>query len=127
MKGRGPLSGANPSQLQALRALVTAYRDWERRAGTPAQTLRPRVPAAGRHLSLPIAVEETLAARTDARLARRPDAAAIAARQDELRAHTPATGAVAIILAGIHEELLRIRVILERRAAHGDENREDVP
>lgn len=123
---RSPLSGASSSQLAALRALVVAYRDWERRAGTPEQSLSATVPAIGRHLSLPVQVEQDIEARVTRRLAERPDAAAIFARRDELRAHNPATGALTIALAGIHDELTRIRASYERGTAHGEVDREDV-
>lgn len=121
---RGPLSGASAAQLAALRALVVAYRDWERSAGTPAQTLGPKVPAAGRHLSLPSLIEDDILLRTNARLAARPDAAAIAARHDELSGKRPIAGTIA--LAGIHEELTRIRVLLEVATAHGEDDRKDI-
>lgn len=124
---RSPLSGATPSQLAALRALVIAYRDWERAAGTSTQALAPNVPAIGRHMSLPVAIENDLAARVRARLEARPDADAIAARHAELSGNTPAIGAVSNALAGIHEELTRIRLFLERQAAHEGEDRKDIP
>ena len=126
MSRRSPLAGASPSQLAALRALVVAYRDWERTAGTPEQTLSPRVPDIGRHLSLPVHVEGELMARTSRRLAARLDAAAIASRREELSGKRQAAD-VALTLAGIRDELSRIRVLLERSTAHVGSERKDTP
>lgn len=105
-------------QLRALRALATAYRSWEQAAGTPAQTRVPEVPAAGRHLSLPAHIEDEFAARATRRLAQRPDAAAIEARHAQLSERSPVTASLTLTLAGIHEELTRIRAALEARTAH---------
>lgn len=115
---RGPFSGASSLQIAALRALAQAYGAWERSAGTPTQTRTAVVPAAGRHLSLPVHVEGEFAARAARRLSRRPDAEAIRARHAQLSERNPDTASLSITLAGIHEELACIRGILESRTAH---------
>jgi len=101
-----------------MRALAQAYQQWERAAGTPAQTRNPKIPPVGRHLSLPIHVEAEFADRARRRLARRDDADIIVARHAQLKEEHPVTASLNLVLAGIHEELTRIRALLEPSTAH---------
>lgn len=109
----GPLARATSTQLAALRALAVAYRDWD----PVARPNQPDVPAIGRHLSLPMGVEREFASRHRARRA---------GTNPTRRPHPP-TGSVAVVLAGILEELTHIRVALNELAAHGEHEREESP
>lgn len=113
---RSPLAGATPTQIAALRALVVAYREWESRLGTPTQTLTPRVPTTGRALQLSLGVEVELAARTRARVNRRPDVKSISRIEEALREAARLRGvhggAHLEVLHAIHSELVTIRKAL---------------
>jgi hypothetical protein len=115
---RGPLGRAKPSQIAAIRTLVTAYTQWERAQGTPAQTLSPVIPSGARS-GLPFGIENDIAARARRRINARTDAAEIAAthrilylreyRPDQWREEQTTQH-----LAGIHRELTLIRQALEQ-------------
>lgn len=109
-RDRSPLHGATATQLAALRTLVHAYRDWERRMGTDAQTLAPHVPSVGRHLSLGSHIERDLTERVNRRVRARGDAGDIDRRRTALL-----PGRREDTLQSIHQELVRIRTLLEAR------------
>jgi len=120
VRSRAPFGRASVEQVAKTRALVAAYRDWERAMLTPDMTLSPRVPAFARH-GIPVEVEARIAARTEQRLAERPDAADIAAARRDLLARTRAPeqwvkDEALRRLAGIHHELARIRELMEHQA-----------
>ena len=84
---RSPFFGASRQYLAALRALVSAYVDWEKRMGTDQQTLAPDVPVFARAGALPVTTEARIRERVLRRLESRPDAGAVFSMMDDQRLH----------------------------------------
>jgi len=116
-RDRGPLARASSVQVAALRQLVVAYRDWERRLGTPEQTLVADVPASARTLQLSMFVETEIAERARRRGSRRVGEVPIREVETRLRARARQRSTEHLdVLHNIHREVARVRELLEDRA-----------